>query len=82
MPVTDKKTQFQLVLLDYGIQEDSSELAWCQDSFIEATKVLRFCGKHYFTLFELNSLLRAALGLIKNEGGSWGDIATAWRVRE
>lgn len=82
MPLTDKKTQFQLALLDFGISEDLSEQAWQQDSWTEATKVLRFCGKHYFTLVEINSLLRAALGLLKNDGGSWGDISVAWKGRK
>jgi len=82
MPSTDKKTQFQLAMLDYGISEEASELAWQQDSWTEATKVLRFSGKHCFTLTEINCLLRSALGLLKNEGGSWDDIAKAWHGRK
>lgn len=81
MPLTDKKTQFQLALLDFGIPEVATQLAWEQDSWVEATKTVRFSDKHVRALPEIKAMFVVALDLYKDRD-SWEDIARAWKGRK
>lgn len=81
MPLTDKKTKFQLTLLEFGVPEAAAELAWEQDSWVEATKTVRFSGKHCRNLPEIKAMFVVALDLYKDRD-SWEDIARAWHGRK
>ena len=74
MPLTDKKTKFQLTLLECGVSEEASELAWQQDSWTEVAKIVRFSGGRCLPLPEVRGLLYAALDLPRGPYESWNHL--------
>jgi hypothetical protein len=83
MPVTDRKTKFQLTLMEFGVPEVATEQAWGEDSWVEATKTIRFAGKHCRALPEIRAMFYAALDLPKHNGEEhWDDVARAWHGRK
>jgi hypothetical protein len=83
MPLTDKKTKFQLTMLEFGVPEATAELAWLQDSWTEATKTIRFSSGNCRSLPEIRAMFYAALGLPRHKGEEhWDDVARAWHSRK
>jgi len=79
---TDKKTKFQLALVEFGVSEETSELAWQQDSWTQAILILRFGGKCTYSLPEIRAMFYVALDLPRSGEEHWEEVGRAWHGRK
>jgi hypothetical protein len=77
--MTHKHDAFVLSVLDY-VDQATAERAWAHDSWTEAVKILRFEGKHVFTLMEAKVIMCDALEIPVSERG-WDAVALKWNTR-